>query len=83
MTGVIALATEHIAKDFHCFNITQTDKLYCTEPDVIVIIYIEAMVNGRLIYTTCHTLFYTKCHLCIKTIHYHRRQAWTRLKIMK
>ena len=25
MTGVIALAIEHIAKDFHCFNITQAD----------------------------------------------------------
>ena len=25
MTGVIALAIEHIAKDFHCFNIMQTD----------------------------------------------------------
>ena len=25
MTGFIALAIEHIAKDFHCFNITQAD----------------------------------------------------------
>ena len=46
---------------------------------VIVIIHIEAMVNGRLIYTICRKLFYTICHLCIKNFHYHRRQAWTRL----
>ena len=25
MTGVIALAIEHIAKDFYCLNITQVD----------------------------------------------------------
>ena len=25
MTGVIALAIEHIVKDFHCFNFTQAD----------------------------------------------------------
>ena len=25
MTGVIALAIEHIAKDFYCFNFTQAD----------------------------------------------------------
>ncbi len=37
------------------------------------------MVNGRLIYTICRKLFYTICHLCIKNLHYHRRQAWTRL----
>ena len=37
------------------------------------------MLNGRLIYTICRKLFYTICHLCIKNLHYHRRQAWTRL----
>ena len=37
------------------------------------------MENGRLIYTICRKLFYTICHLCITNVHYHRRQAWTRL----
>ena len=36
-------------------------------------------MNGRLIYTICRKLFYTICHLCITNLHYHRRQAWTRL----
>ena len=30
MTGVIALAIEHIAKDFHCFNSTQADIIQTT-----------------------------------------------------
>ena len=37
------------------------------------------MVNGRLIYAICRKLFYTICHICIKNLYYHRRQAWTRL----
>ena len=37
------------------------------------------MVNGLLIYTICRKLFCTICHICIKNLHYHRRQAWTRL----
>ena len=41
--------------------------------------HIEAMVNRRLIDTICRKLFYTICHLCLKHLHYHRRQAWTRL----
>ena len=35
------------------------------------------MVNGRLIYMICRKLFYTICHLCIKNLHYLRRQART------
>ena len=39
---------------------TDTDAtIYTTRPDVIVIIHIEAVVNGRLIYTICRKLFYT------------------------
>ena len=30
-------------------------------------------------YTICRKLFYTICHLCIKNLHYHHRQSWTRL----
>ena len=47
------------------------------------IIHNEAEVNGRLIYTTCRKLFHTIFHICIKHLHYHRRQACTRLTIMK
>ncbi len=50
-----------------------------TGPDVIVIIHLEAMVNGRVIYIICRKLFCTICHLCIKNLHYLRRQAWTHL----
>ena len=60
-------------------DIHQCNHLHCTQPDVTVIMHIEATVNGRLIYPTYRKLFYTIYHHCITNIHYHRRQAWTRL----
>ena len=36
---------------------------------LLVILYEEAEVNGRLIYKTRRKLFYTICHICIKNLH--------------
>ena len=33
---------------------------------ILVILYNEAEVNGRLIYKTRRKLFYNICHICIK-----------------
>ena len=53
--------------------------IYTVPTRMLVIIHIEATVNGSLIYPTYRKLFYTIYHHCITNINYHRRQAWTRL----